>query len=421
MDGDRGPARDRSPAGTGRPRARLGVPALVATLGVTLAAGLGLLLARDPAGRETPSIAATLWLPAILGEGPALGFARALAPRPFTFPRDHGPHPGFRTEWWYWTGLLEGTDREGRTRRFGFQLTFFRRALTPQPVVRVSAWGAHEVYMAHFALTDIDGGRFHAADRWGRAALDVAGATGGPVRVWVGDWTADGAPPAGLPMRLRASDADVAIDLVLESAKPPVLHGDGGLSRKSAEPGNASYYYSLTRMPAAGEVRVGGRAFPVEGLAWMDREWSTSQLGPDQVGWDWFALQLDDGRELMLYRLRQRDGAVDPASAATLVAADGRARALGRADVDVAVLAHWTSPRDGTRYPARWRVRVPDEGLDLVLTPFVADQELVLAVRYWEGAVRAEGTAAGRPLRGTGYVELVGYAGGQAGAGAVRQ
>jgi predicted secreted hydrolase len=215
----------------------------------------------------------------------------------------------------------------------------------------------------------------------------------------------------------------VGIDLALTSAKPPVLHGEAGLSRKGAEPGNASYYYSLTRMPAAGTITLDGNAIPVRGLAWMDREWSTSQLGAGQVGWDWFALHLDDGRELMLYRLRRRDGAIDPASSGTLVAADGGARTLGPDAVEVTVLDHWTSPRDQARYPARWRVRVPGEALDLVVTPLLADQELILAVRYWEGAVRAEGTAGGRPLGGTGYVELVGYAGGPVGAGseAVRQ
>jgi len=287
---------------------------------------------------------------------------------------------------------------------------------------RRSAWGARDVYMAHLALSDVDAGRFHARDRWGRGALDLAGATGDPVGVWLGDWSAEGQGPTGVPLRLRAAEGDVGLDLVLSTTKPAVLHGERGLSRKSVEPGNASYYYSLTRMPTAGEVRVGGRAFPVEGTAWMDREWSTSALGAELLGWDWFALQLDDGRELMLYRLRRRDGGVDPASQGTLVAADGSSRALDRDAVDALTLAHWTSPRGGTRYPARWRLRVPSAGLDLVVTPLLPDQELDLAVRYWEGAVAVAGTADGRPLGGTGYVELVGYdAGPERGGGAVRQ
>jgi predicted secreted hydrolase len=316
----------------------------------------------------------------------------------------------FRTEWWYWTGHLRSVEADGGgARRFGFQLTFFRTALVAAAAPRESAWGSRDVYMAHLGLTDVAAGRFHARDRWARAALELAGATAEPVRVWIGDWRAEGQEPHGLPLRLRAGEGDLAIDLTLAGGKRPVLHGERGLSRKSADPGNASYYYSLTRMPTSGEVRVGGRAFRVEGTSWMDREWSTSALGPDLVGWDWFAVQLDDGRELMLYRLRRRDGGVDLASQGTLVAADGVSRGLDRDAADVETLAHWRSPRGGTRYPARWRVRVPSAGLDLLVTPLVADQELDLAVRYWEGAVAVEGTAEGRPLGGAGYVELVGY------------
>jgi predicted secreted hydrolase len=387
-----------------------------------LGAGLGLVIARDSGRAARPALRATLSVAEALGGGATEGFARAFRPRAIAFPADHGPHPGFRTEWWYWTGHLRAPARDGSARRFGFQLTFFRTALAPSVAPRRSLWGARDVYMAHFALTDVTGGRFHARDRWGRAALDLAGATARPLRVWLGDWTAEGAAPDGLPIRLRAGDDDVRIDLTLASGKPPVLHGERGLSRKSDEPGNASYYYSLTRMPAKGEVRLDGRAFPVEGVAWMDREWSTSALGPDLAGWDWFALQLDDGRELMLYRLRRKDGGIAPASQGTLVAADGAARGLGRDEVEVVALDHWTSPRGGRPYPARWRIRVPAGALDLTVTPLLADQELDLAVRYWEGAVRVEGTADGRPLGGAGYVELVGYAAvpGKAGE-AVRQ
>ena len=398
---------------------------LVGVLGVVLClfAGLGAVIALDPGSSSMTPLSATLSVAEALGAGPSEGFARALVPRPFAFPADHGPHPAFRTEWWYWTGNLRAVGGEGgSTRRFGFQLTFFRTALVSIAVPRQSAWGARDVYMAHLGLTDVETGRFHARDRWARAALDLAGATANPVRVWLGDWVAEGRRPDGLPIRLRAGEGDLRIDLTLATAKPAVLHGERGLSRKSAEQGNASYYYSLTRMPASGEVRVDGRAFSVEGTAWMDREWSTSALGPDLVGWDWFALQLDDGRELMLYRLRRRDGSIDAASQGTLVAIDGTPHGLSRDATEVLTLAHWTSPRGGTRYPARWRLRVPSAGLDVVVTPLVAAQELDLAVRYWEGAVGVEGTADGRPIGGAGYVELVGY---DAGAGrrveAVRQ
>jgi predicted secreted hydrolase len=397
-----------------------GVLAGVLLAVVLVGAGLAVVIARAGRGAESPPVRATLSVAEALGERGAEGFARALAPRRFAFPADHGPHPAFRTEWWYWTGNLVARDGGGPARRFGFQLTFFRSALVPAAPARASAWAARDAYLAHFAFTDVAGRRFRAAERWARGALELAGAEGDPFRVWLGEWTATGEGPLALPMRLRAGDGAIAIDLALGSAKPPVLQGDRGLSRKSAEPGNASYYYSLTRMPAAGEVRIDGRALAVEGLAWMDREWGTSALAADQVGWDWFALQLDDGRELMVYRLRRRDGTVDPASQGSLVAADGSGRALAAADVAIEVTGHWTSPRGGTRYPAGWRVRVPAEGLDLRVTPWIPDQELDLAIRYWEGAVQVAGTAAGRPAGGAGYVELVGYAGGDA-SGAVRQ
>jgi predicted secreted hydrolase len=295
-------------------------------------------------------------------------------------------------------------------------------ALAPTVAPRRSAWRARDAYLAHLALSDIEAGRFHAVDRWARGALDLAGAAGDPLQVWVGDWVAETQASGGWPLRLRAGEKDFGIDLALSAGKPLVLQGERGLSRKSAEPGNASYYYSLTRMPVSGTVRLGGTVLPVEGLAWMDREWSTSALGPDQVGWDWFALQLDDGRELMLYRLRQRDGSIAPESGGSLVAADGTARSLGRDAVEVVVMDRWTSPRGGTRYPALWRIRVPSAGLDIVVTPRLRDQELDLAVRYWEGAVRVDGTADGRAVGGSGYVELVGYDGPSGGAGeAVRQ
>jgi predicted secreted hydrolase len=381
---------------------------LVAVAG--LGAGLGLVIGLEGGRSAVPTLRATLSVAEALVTTSPEGFERALAPRPFGFPSDHGPHPTFRTEWWYWTGNLRASSGGGVSRRFGFQLTFFRTALAPSVAPRRSAWGTRDVYMAHLALADVDTGRFHARDRWARGALDLGGASGDPFRVWVGDWIAEGQAPAGLPIRLRARESDLRIDLMLSAAKPPVIHGERGLSRKSAKPGNASYYYSLTRMPASGEVLVGDRAFSVEGLAWMDREWSTSALAPDQVGWDWFALQLDDGRELMLYRLRQRDGTISAVSQGTLVAADGATRVLDRDAVEVLVLDHWTSPRSGARYPARWRLRVPVAGLELLVTPLLRDQELDLAVRYWEGAVGVDGTADGRPLGGAGYVELVGYA-----------
>jgi len=334
------------------------------------------------------------------------GFARVTTPRPFSFPADHGPHPAFQTEWWYYTGNLQAADG----RRFGFQLTFFRRGLTPEPAERESDWGAAAVYMAHFAFSDIDGGVFHAFDRFSRDAAGLAGASADPFRVFLEDWSAEGSGPEGMTMRLRAAQGDVAIDLRAESTRPPVLQGDGGVSQKGPSPGNASAYYSLTRMGTSGSVRVGDETFAVEGLAWMDREWSTSALEGDVVGWDWFALQLDDGSDLMYYQLRQGDGGVSPFTAGTIVGPDGAVRRLSRDTVTLEVLDRWRSPRSGADYPARWRLRSDALGLDLTITPHLADQELPLSVVYWEGAVGISGTVGGRPVQGNGYVELTGYA-----------
>jgi predicted secreted hydrolase len=330
------------------------------------------------------------------------GFARAMAPRPFQFPADHGPHPDFRTEWWYYTGNLQTADR----RHIGFQLTFFRVALAPTEQPRASAWATRQLYFAHFAVTDTAASRFHAFSRTGRGALGMAGAEAAPFRVWIDGWSAEG---SGASPRLRASEGDVAIDLELSATKPVVLQGERGLSRKGPEPGNASFYYSFTRMPARGIVRLGAESLAVSGEAWMDREWSTSGLGADLQGWDWFAVQLDDGRELMVYLLRRRDGTLDPFSAGSLVAPDGAVRALGAGDVRVETLAHWSSPRSGVRYPARWRLTVPSAELRLDIEPRLADQELRVNTRYWEGAVGVTGMAGAWSIRGQGYVELVGY------------
>ncbi|MEM7199256.1 MAG: lipocalin-like domain-containing protein [Planctomycetota bacterium] len=341
--------------------------------------------------------------------GDAAGYAQALEPRSFRFPADHGPHPAFRTEWWYFTGNLMAPNG----RRFGFHLTFFRSALTPasSAAPRTSAWAADQLYMAHFALADVAGDRTYAAERLSRAALDLAGARAAPFAVWLLDWRAasvDGA--VGLfPLRLAARDGAVALDLTLRSAKPLVLQGEAGLSRKSATPGNASYYYSFSRLTAAGSVRVGEVEFAVEGTAWCDREWSTSALGAELVGWDWFALQLAEGTELMIYRLRRADGTAAEFSRGTWIAADGAATRLRREEIVVTPVGEWRSPQTAATYPAGFDLAVPRLGLRLAVTPWIADQELSLSVRYWEGAVRVEGERGDREVTGHGYMELTGY------------
>ena len=339
------------------------------------------------------------------GDGDA-GFEKAIEPRDFVFPDDHGPHPGFRNEWWYVTGNL---DADGG-RRFGFELTIFRFALTPSLPAAASNWRSNQVYIAHFAVTDADGDRFLAAERFSRGALGLAGAQSSPFRVWIEDWEI-AALRAGTPERwqLRAADPGFSLDLELTAQKPPVLNGDAGLSQKSAEPGNASYYYSITRWLTEGSLRLGDEEFRVSGLSWLDREWSTSALGADQLGWDWFALQLSDGSELMFYNLRKLDGSQDELSAGTWVDADGTSLHLEREDVEVTVTDTWESPEGGV-YPSGWTLRVPGKGLTLDIRPVMADQELFTTVRYWEGAVDVQGQRGGAPIEGRGYVELTGYA-----------
>jgi predicted secreted hydrolase len=356
-----------------------------------------------PPGEDARTIRNTVSVTEALAARDADRYARADRPRVFGFPDDHGPHPEFRTEWWYYTGNLLTPDG----RHFGFQLTFFSHALAPGAPPAGSAWRTTRMHFAHFAVTDTSARRFHAAARTGRPALGLAGARSRPFRVWIDDWVAESDEPDALPMRLQAAEGGVAIDLVLESVKPAALHGEAGLSAKGPEPGNASYYYSLTRMPARGTVTVAGERFPVAGLAWMDREWSTSGLGRDLAGWDWFAVQLDDGRELMVYRLRRRDGAVDARSEGSLVDAAGRVRRLARDEVRIEPTGEWRSPRTGIRYPSGWRLRAGDLRLDIV--PRLPDQELDVGPRYWEGAVAVTGHDGTRPVSGAAYVELVGY------------
>jgi predicted secreted hydrolase len=334
-----------------------------------------------------------------------LAFSRATTPREFRLPQDHGPHFEFQTEWWYYTGQLATSDQ----RRFGFQLTFFRRGLAPGPPPRAGL-ATNQVYFAHFAVTDVEGGRHTSAERVSRGAAGLAGASSEPFRVAVEDWSADATSGDGASVRLRARDQGLVVDLELRATKPLVLHGDRGLSVKSAEPGNASYYVGYTRMTARGRIGTDGRGAEATGEAWFDHEWSTSALGQGALGWDWWSLQLDDGRELMFFEIRQKDGSRDPASSATLVATDGRTRRLAAGDVEAAVLGHWASPRSGASYPARWRIRVPSEELELDVEPLVADQEMRTSFTYWEGAVRVSGTSRGRRVEGRGYVELTGYA-----------
>ncbi len=337
-----------------------------------------------------------------LGGGEAEGFARAIGPRQWGFPRDHGPHPDYRTEWWYLTGNLE----DAASRRYGFQLTFFRTGLAPGAPERPSRWASRSVWMAHFAITDIAAERFVFRERFARGgAMGLAGAERDPVRVWLEDWRLRRRPSGA--WQLTAATETTRLALTLEPQKPAVLNGQRGLSRKGPEPGQASYYYAIPRLQAEGWLRRGERREAVTGRAWLDREWSTGSLPDDVAGWDWFALQLDDGTDLMIYRLRHAGGGTSRFSAATITETDGTTHHLDADDFRVEPTGQWTHA-DGTRYPSTWRIEIAGDDRTLRVRPVLAHQAVDASVRYWEGAVDVR---AGDEAVGRGYVELTGYAG----------
>jgi len=335
---------------------------------------------------------------------------RVTSPRAWSFPRDFGAHPEYRTEWWYFTGNLM-TDRAKA--RYGYQLTFFRQGIRRKIPSSSGPWDIRHLYLAHFAVTDVSAGKFRAADRLSRAGPGLAGASLGGMNVWLLHWSAR---MKNQVISLSARGADMEIDLQLTPRKPPVIHGQNGVSKKGPEEGQASYYVSLTDLKTWGTLR--GPSSPgsvqVQGTSWFDQEFGSNQLTPEQKGWDWFSLQLSDGRDLMIYFLRLKDGSVEPASSGTLVMPDGTARHLKLSDLSISVLDRWRSPRSQAEYPSRWRIGVPSAGIDLTVAPLLADQELntesSTGITYWEGAVAGKGVSAGREVSCQGYVELTGYA-----------
>lgn len=365
------------------------------------------------AAGETPSSP----LSELLRDAAGQDYPKAIGPRAFSFPQDHGPHPGFRNEWWYVTGNVDAASG----RRFGFELTIFRFRLAPadaDETAPASAWRSNQVFIAHFAVTDVAERRFLFSQRYARDALGLAGAQARPFRVWLEDWSMQdvAAHPAGwspddsaIAWRLRAADRDIGIDLRLDALKAPVLNGVNGLSQKSSDAGDASYYYSVSRLRSQGSLRLGEKQYPVTGLAWLDREWGSSALSREQRGWDWFALQLSDGSELMFYKLRRNDGSQDSRSAGSWIAVDGQTMPLSSNDVAIEVRDRWHSPQGG-EYPIDWYMRVMPLALQLHVSPVIAAQEFGTGIRYWEGAVDVAGRRNGAPITGRGYVELTGYA-----------
>ena len=324
----------------------------------------------------------------------------------YEFPRDHFNHPDFQTEWWYYTGNLTAGDGH----RFGFELTFFRQAIDRDPA-KSSTWDIHDLYLAHLALSDLDDGQFYHAERTNRSGPGLAGISEIQKKIWNGNWDAHW---QGEDLTLQAYDDRFSFLLLLHPEKPPVIHGQNGLSQKAAGLGHASHYISLTRMDTKGSLLVGGKTNQVTGTAWMDHEFFTHQLEAQQVGWDWLSLQMNDNSELMLFHIRRKDGSIDPFSAGTYVDSSNRSIHLQASDFSLMPLGEiWTSPITSAKYPVRWRVEVPKLGLSLEVSTPLKSQELSgrtkFAPSYWEGAINIEGHRGPSEIKGVGYLEMTGY------------
>ena len=348
-------------------------------------------------------------LRADLPPAPPDPWQRAIGPWTWQFPRDHGAHPNFQTEWWYFTGNIQ----DAQKRKFGYQLTIFRQGVQFAPAQTTSKWAVRDLTFGHFTITDVGADKFHVAERVSRGALGEAHAGTDRMDVALGSWTIT--QDAKEQMHLVARDGETAIDFQESPLKPLILEGVDGFSRKADGAGEASYYYSYPRLATTGTLTVGGKTYTVEGLSWFDHEFSTSSLGPDQAGWDWFCIQLDNNEEIMLYAMRDKSGAIDPVSEGTWVNANGKSERLLPGSFTIAKQGAWKSPQSGAVYPAGWHIEVPGHHAVLTVTPAMADQELRLskmgALDYWEGACAIEGRLGDVAVRGDGYTELTGYAG----------
>lgn len=332
------------------------------------------------------------------------GFARAVDPYNWDFPADYGAHEDFQTEWWYYTGNLATDDG----RRFGYQFTIFRRAITPENLISDSEWRTDQIYMVHFTVSDIAGEQFFHGERFSRGGAGLAGATTEPrYRVWLEDWEIIALNDDATRTQITADGGDFALNITLDQFKPPALQGDNGLSPKSYAVGNASYYYSLSRLLTEGTIRIGDETFNVSGYSWKDHEFSTSALDTNAQGWDWFGLIFDDNTELMIGQIRLIDGGKEPAFGGMYVREDGSTVYLPADSFTITPTDTWLSPHSGAEYPAGWVIAIDHEDvqLEFEVTPLMADQELHGAnVEYWEGAVAISGDKTGY-----GYAELTGY------------
>jgi predicted secreted hydrolase len=356
--------------------------------------------------RSLQFVFAVLMLPILLAAQQDVRYRPALPGYSYTFPHDHGAHRAFKLEWWYYTGNLRS--EEGG--RFGYELTFFRTGMD-RTYENPSAWRVGELYMAHFAVTDVTGKKFYYFEKLNRGGPGIAGASEGALNVWNENWSGQS---EGSTIKLAANAGEAAIDLSLEPRKKPAIHGINGVSQKAEGTGRASHYYSLTRLATTGVLRLGGKTLQVSGESWMDHEFGTNQLTENQAGWDWFSVQLDNGTELMLYRMRYRDGSIDRHSSGTIIESDSGTRHLTIADFTATPGRRWTSAKTGTSYPLEWTIVLPGRSTELRITPLLDEQELVTTrstgIAYWEGAIEVRGTWQGQPIAGRGYLELTGYA-----------
>lgn len=356
-------------------------------------------------GQPTSEAVAPVPLVSYLSDPAVEGFSSATEPNAVQFPRDLGAHEDFQTEWWYYTGQVQTADG----RPFGYQFTLFRRALTPPAAVppSSSAWRSNQLYFAHFALSDVENGQFYATERFSRGAAGLAGAQADPYHIWIEDWQVQTRPDG--TQQMTAEHNGVAINFTLTQTRPPVLHGQGGLSFKGEN--HASYYYSLVNIQTAGQITIGEEQFEVQGQSWKDHEYSTQALDEGTAGWDWFSLHLDnpDQNALMLFQIRQTDGGLEPKSAGSWILPDSSTEEISLAEMQIEVLEWWVSPVTNVRYPAGWRITIPKLELELTGYPLMPNQELHLATTYWEGAVQFTGTLQGQPVTAGGYVEMTGY------------
>jgi predicted secreted hydrolase len=353
----------------------------------------------------------TVMLVAVNAPGAGDAYRLALPGYRFEFPRDHFNHPEFQTEWWYYTGNLH----TAQGRRFGFELTFFRRGVDRE-ADPTNVWDVRDLWMAHLAVSDIQGSQFLHTERLNRSGPGLAGADFKLARVWNGNWqaqwTLDSTVPAGGTQTLQAIADKFSLELSLKPEKPPAINGVNGVSQKAEGTGKASHYISLTRLETTGTIVLDGKRFAVEGASWMDHEFFSHQLDSGQSGWDWFSLQLDDRSELMLYRLRRSDGTPDPYSAGTYVDSQGHTLHLSAGDFTVTAGKTWTSDTTGGRYPVEWAIEVPSLGFKATIHTPLHQQEIAgSGTNYWEGAIDIDATRLNRPLRGAGYLEMTGYAG----------